>query len=95
MQMIYISKDFRFKTDQYGHTLESRSDGKVKATGEDKDMWTVSYHPTHKQVAKKVLETALNKETVEESVNELNKIQDTLERLSGSLGSQITKVVES
>jgi hypothetical protein len=44
---------------------------------------------------KKVLEKALNKETFEESVNELNKIQDTLERLSGSLGSQITKVVES
>ena len=93
MQMIYISKDFRFKTDQYGHTLESRSDGKVKATGEDKDIWTVSYHPTHKQVAKKILETALNKETVEESVRELNEIQDTLERLSSFLGDKIKKVV--
>jgi len=91
--MIYISPDFRFKTDQYGHTLESRSDGKVKATGEDKDIWTVSYHPTHKQVAKKILETALNKETVEESVRELNEIQDTLERLSSFLGDKIKKVV--
>jgi len=93
--MIYISPDFRFKTDQYGHTLESRSDGKVKATGEDKDIWTVSYHPTYSQVAKKILETSLNKETIEDQCSELFDIQERLERLSSLMGDKIKKVVES
>jgi hypothetical protein len=93
--MIYISPDFRFNTDQYGHTLESRSDGKVKATGEHKDNWVVTYHPTYKQIAKKILETSLNKETVEDQCSELFDIQERLERLSSLLGDKIKKVAES
>ena len=94
--MIYISPDFRFKTDQHGHTLESRSDGKIKATGEAKDSWTASYHPTYTQVTKKILDTSLNKETIEDQYSELFDIQDRLvERLSSLLSYKIKKVVES
>jgi len=76
--MIYVSPDFRIKPDKYCYILESRSDGKTKQTGDHKDIWTVSYHPSYTQIGMKILKDSLSKEIVEGSCKELTHIDNYL-----------------
>jgi len=89
--MIYISPDFRIRPDQHCYVLESRSDSKT-AKGEHKDSWAVTYHPTYQQIAKKIIETSLNKQDIWASCDDLNQLSETMERLAKTLGEQIVKV---
>jgi hypothetical protein len=83
--MITIGDNYRITSDKYNWILETRRTGKVKATGEDKDVWEQTYHPNFAQVAHKIID--LDAKQAESLTELVSRMGDVVERLTLKLAA--------